>query len=92
LSTRSRHVKAESISIPSVNGFGQTVVAQYSVRRRPQAPVSTPLDWKEVKSGLDPASFNMGNFAQRAKRRDPWADFFRSRQSLKAATVLLGKR
>jgi bifunctional non-homologous end joining protein LigD len=76
---------------PFRNGFGQTVVAPYSVRRRPHAPVSTPLDWKEVKSGLDPASFNMGNFAKRAKRRDPWGDFFRSRQSLKAAAVLVGK-
>lgn len=76
---------------PFRNGFGQTVVAPYSVRRRPRAPVSTPLDWKEVKSGLDPASFNIGNFAKRAKRRDPWEDFFNSRQSLKAAAKVVGK-
>jgi bifunctional non-homologous end joining protein LigD len=76
---------------PFRNGFGQTVVAPYSVRRRPHAPVSTPLDWKEVKSSLDPASFNIGNFAKRAKRKDPWEDFFRSRQSLKAATKMIAK-
>lgn len=76
---------------PFRNGFGQTVVAPYSVRRRPHAPISTPLDWKEVKSSLDPASFNIGNFARRAKRKDPWADFFKSRQSLKAAAKLVGK-
>jgi bifunctional non-homologous end joining protein LigD len=70
---------------PFRNGFGQTVVAPYSVRRRPHAPVSTPLDWKEVKPSLDPASFNIANFAKRAKRKDPWEDFFKSRQSLKAA-------
>ena len=73
------------------NGFGQTVVAPYSVRRRPRAPVSTPLDWKEVKSSLGPASFNIGNFAKRAKHRDPWENFFNSRQSLKAAAKVVGK-
>ena len=30
------------------NAFGQTVVTPYSVRRRPHAPVSTPLEWSEV--------------------------------------------
>jgi len=76
---------------PFRNGFGQTVVAPYSVRRRPHAPVSTPLDWKEVKGSLDPASFNIGNFAKRAKSKDPWEDFLNSRQSLKAAAKLVGK-
>ena len=76
---------------PFRNGFGQTVVAPYSVRRRAHAPVSTPLDWKEVKSSLDPASFNISNFAKRAKGKDPWADFFKSRQSLKAAVKMVGK-
>jgi bifunctional non-homologous end joining protein LigD len=76
---------------PFRNGFGQTVVAPYSVRRRPHAPVSTPLDWKEVKANLDPANFNMGNFGKRAKRKDPWEEFFKSRQSLRAAVKLVGK-
>ncbi len=76
---------------PFRNGFGQTVVAPYSVRRRPHAPVSTPLDWKEVKTTLDPASFNISNFAKRTKRADPWADFFATRQSLKSAMKLLAK-
>jgi bifunctional non-homologous end joining protein LigD len=30
------------------NAFGQTIVAPYSVRRWPEAPISTPLDWDEV--------------------------------------------
>ena len=76
---------------PFRNGFGQTVVAPYSVRRRLHAPVSTPLDWKEVKTTLDPASFNISNFAKRTKRADPWADFFATRQSLKSAMKLLAK-
>ena len=76
---------------PFRNGFGQTVVAPYSVRRRPHAPVSTPLDWKEVKANLDPAGFNIANFSKRAKRKDPWQDFFQSRQSLKAAAQMVGR-
>jgi bifunctional non-homologous end joining protein LigD len=71
------------------NGSVQTVVAPYSVRREPHAPVSTPLDWAEVKPSLDPAAFNLGNFRQRLGTSDPWAEFFNSRQTLKNAIARL---
>ncbi len=74
---------------PFRNGFGQTVVAPYSVRRRPHAPVSTPLAWSEVRPELRPTDFNLGNFVRRARRADPWSGFFRSRQSLANAERLL---
>src|SRR5215472_3820411 len=67
------------------NGTVQTVVSPYSVRRKPHAPISTPLAWSEVKLSLDPETFNLGNFRDRLKRSDPWSCFFRSRQNLKAA-------
>jgi bifunctional non-homologous end joining protein LigD len=70
---------------PFRNGFGQTVVAPYSVRRREKAPISTPLEWSKVKPTLVPSDFNMGNFQHRLPSPDPWEDFFRSRQSLKDA-------
>jgi bifunctional non-homologous end joining protein LigD len=76
---------------PFRNGFGQTVVAPYSVRHREKAPFSTPLAWTEVKTTLDPATFNLGNFRKRLKAKDPWADFFRNRQSLKDAAKSLKK-
>ncbi len=76
---------------PFRNGFGQTVAAPYSVRRREKAPVSTPLEWSEVKPTLVPSEFNMGNFANRLKRADPWSDFFENRQSLTNAARLLDK-
>ena len=76
---------------PFRNAFGQTVVTPYSVRRRPKAPVSTPLDWSEVTAKLDPAEFNLGNFSARMRRKDPWADFFHTRQSLNAAAKSLDK-
>lgn len=74
---------------PFRNGSVQTVVSPYSVRRKPHAPVSTPLAWPEVKTSLDPSSFNMGNFRDRLKKKDPWGDFFASRQSLKSAMARL---
>jgi bifunctional non-homologous end joining protein LigD len=67
------------------NAFGQTVVSPYSVRRREHAPVSTPLQWSEVVPSIRAEDFTIGNFAQRLKKRDPWADFFRRRQTLKHA-------
>ena len=70
---------------PFRNGFAQTVVAPYAVRRRPKAPVSTPLDWSEVTSTLLPSDFNLGNFLKRLEGSNPWRDFFRRRQSLDAA-------
>jgi bifunctional non-homologous end joining protein LigD len=67
---------------PFRNGFAQTVVAPLSVRRRPKAPISTPLDWSEVTPALDPARFNLGNYSRRLLEPDPWRDIFQHRQSL----------
>jgi bifunctional non-homologous end joining protein LigD len=65
------------------NSFGATVVAPYSLRRREKAPFSMPLDWSEVKPSLDPSNFNLGNYAKVLAGRDPWKEFFKSRQALK---------
>jgi bifunctional non-homologous end joining protein LigD len=70
---------------PFRNGSVQTVVSPYSVRRKPHAPVSTPLAWKEVHHSVVPADFNLGNFAGQRAGKDPWQDFFASRQDLKDA-------
>jgi bifunctional non-homologous end joining protein LigD len=73
------------------NGFGATVVAPYSLRRREKAPFSTPLAWKEVKPSLVPSNFNLGNYEKRLAAPDPWADFFNSRQSIKSAAKKASK-
>ena len=70
---------------PFRNGSVQTVVSPYSVRRKPHAPVSTPLDWSEVSRPLNPADFSLGNFNDRRNAKDPWRDFFASRQNFKTA-------
>ena len=76
---------------PFRNGFAQTVVAPFSVRRRRKAPISMPLDWSEVSPKLDPARFNLGNYERRLREPDPWKDMLRHRQSL-AAVMRAGRR
>jgi bifunctional non-homologous end joining protein LigD len=76
---------------PFRNGPLQTVVSPYSVRRKPHAPVSTPLAWAEVTPKLNPPNFNLGNFRTRLKKKDPWEEFFSHRQSLSPAISRLNK-
>ncbi len=75
---------------PFRNAFAQTVVAPFSVRRRPKAPISMPLDWSEVTPRLDPARFNLSNYERWLDGPDPWKDIFRHRQSL-AAVMRAGR-
>ena len=67
------------------NGFGQTVVAPYSVRHAAGAPISTPLAWADLTPMLKPVDFNIGNYRARLHKPDPWADFFQCRQDLSQA-------
>ena len=55
------------------NREGQTLAAPYSVRPTPEASVSMPLHWDEVKKGLDPMDFTIKNATRRLKRTgDLW--------------------
>ncbi len=49
-------------------GIGKTIAAPYVVRAYDGAPVATPLDWKEVKRGLQPTDFRIDNTTERFKR------------------------
>jgi bifunctional non-homologous end joining protein LigD len=60
------------------NGHGQTIVAPFSVRPLPGAPVSTPLRWEEVTARLDPARFTITSMPARIdKVGDPVAAVLR---------------
>ncbi len=55
------------------NRQSQTIVAAYSVRGLPGAPVSTPLQWDELSSLESPKAFDLHNVPQRViQNGDPW--------------------
>jgi len=55
------------------NNIVQTLAAPYSVRPRPGATVSTPLDWDEVNDTLSPDQFTIKNIPDRIKEKgDLW--------------------
>jgi bifunctional non-homologous end joining protein LigD len=51
------------------NRRGQTLATAYSLRPKIGATVSMPLDWKEVKPGLQPSDFNIHNALARVKKK-----------------------
>ncbi len=56
------------------NAYGQTVVAPYSVRPLPAAPVAFPLGWGEL-SGTAPDRHDLGSVRRRmGQKADPWED------------------
>jgi bifunctional non-homologous end joining protein LigD len=62
------------------NARGHHAVPPYVLRAVPGAPVSTPLDWRELTPTLDPARYNLRTIFRRlAKRkRDPMAPLVRA--------------
>ena len=76
------------------NGHGKTLVAPYSVRPLPVAPVSMPLEWSAVKRGLDMRRFTIrtapGLLARR--KRDPFLDVLTLVPDLEGALRRLAKR
>lgn len=60
------------------NREGQTLAVPYSVRPTPDATVSMPLHWNEVKSGLKPTDFTIKNVPERLKKQgDVWQNAFK---------------
>jgi bifunctional non-homologous end joining protein LigD len=69
-----------------MNGHGQQVVAPYSVRPLPGAPVATPLDWRELREDLEPRTFTIDVVRRRIERfGDLAAPLLGSRQRLEKA-------
>ena len=77
------------------NAYAQTVVAPYSVRARPGAPVATPLRWEELEDrDLTPGRFTLHSIGDRLERpgaSDPWAGLGRHRYGLDRAARRLEK-
>jgi bifunctional non-homologous end joining protein LigD len=67
------------------NDTKSTAVAPLSPRARPGAPVSMPLTWAQVRTGLDPRRFNIATAPDLMTKTKPWADYYKSARPLKAA-------
>src|SRR5207247_2112638 len=68
------------------NGHGQTIVAPFSARPLPGAPVSCPLRWSEVTARLDPTRFTIRTAPPRFETLgDPLAPVLREGIDLAAA-------
>ena len=58
------------------NAYGKSVVAPYSVRPKPGATVSAPLEWEEVeKKKISVKDFTIGNMLERVREK---GDFFKA--------------
>jgi bifunctional non-homologous end joining protein LigD len=75
------------------NAKGRPLAAAWTVRAFPKAPVSTPLEPRELKSKLRPEQFNLESVFERLKKRgDPWEKFFATRQRLEGAAEALASQ
>jgi bifunctional non-homologous end joining protein LigD len=55
------------------NAQGKSVVAAYSVRERPEATVSAPIEWRELTLSLRLESFTIATVPNRIRTKgDPW--------------------
>jgi bifunctional non-homologous end joining protein LigD len=68
-----------------------TAVAPLSPRASPGAPVSMPLNWNQVKAGLDPQRFTIRTAPALLKRSKPWQDYCDGERDLKGAIEKLGR-
>jgi bifunctional non-homologous end joining protein LigD len=87
IATMSKAKRAGKIFIDYLrNQRGATAIASYSTRCRKGAPVATPIAWDELNTKIRPDMFNIANLPKRLDKlkTDPWADFFKVRQSITA--------
>jgi bifunctional non-homologous end joining protein LigD len=73
LQIKKEHRKGKVLLDIYRNRQSQTIIAAYSVRGLPGAPVSTPLTWEELETVETPRIFNLQTVPQRiAQTGDPW--------------------
>jgi bifunctional non-homologous end joining protein LigD len=72
------------------NDRTSTAVAPLSARARAGATVSMPLNWTQVKTGLDPSKFTIRTAPALIAKSTAWNDYFDAARPLKAAIKRLG--
>ena len=73
LQIKKEHRKGKVLLDIYRNRQSQTIIAPYSVRGLPGAPISTPLQWEELQSLESPKAFDLHTVPQRVlETGDPW--------------------
>ena len=62
------------------NSHGRTMVCPYSLRATPTATVSIPLEWRDIRKGLNPEEFNITTV--RKIESNSWKDLLQDKQKL----------
>ncbi len=62
------------------NAHGKTMAAPYSLRATPDATVSAPVRWEELKKGVRSEDFNIKTVLSRTE--EPWKEIFCDRQNI----------
>jgi bifunctional non-homologous end joining protein LigD len=62
-----------------------TAVAPLSPRGREGAPVSMPLNWSQVRAGLDPLKYTIRTVPAQLAKSKPWEDYAAAARSLVSA-------
>lgn len=63
------------------NAHGKTMAAPYSLRAAPQATVSLPVRWEQLKRGVRPEDFNIKTAL--SGHSEPWRTIFDTRQKIR---------
>ena len=73
-----------------MNRSGANIASVYSLRPRPGAPVSTPLDWAELDDDIEPDDFRIDNVWDRFAQGDRFGPVLDDKQSLTQAMEAMG--
>jgi bifunctional non-homologous end joining protein LigD len=85
-----REDRGGKVFLDSTRAGGATVVAVYSPRVRPGAPVSFPVAWEELER-VSPADFTVRTAAAKLADGDPWADWMPEPQALPTELIEEGR-
>lgn len=66
------------------NNKSASAIAPYSTRAKENAPVATPLSWREVEAQIKSDAFTINNLFDRLNQLscDPWQEYFHLQQDL----------
>jgi bifunctional non-homologous end joining protein LigD len=85
-----REDRGGKVFLDSTRAGGATVVAVYSPRVRPGAPVSFPVAWEDL-DAVQPADFALRDAASLLADSDPWAELMPAPQPLAPVLVEEGR-